>query len=115
MDQGGIRSMKVLCRFHLHGRVVVCLDSGKDYTVDLLSAISMLTDTGKTVTSNMLWSSFRHIEFTHDDAPAIVAQDPVIDALSSCTEDLIDNLCNAGFAVLASVTLKKFTNVDSGP
>lgn len=58
MNRRVIRDLKVLYRSRLLSRGLLCLDSGKNYTVDFLSALSMLAYTWKAVISNTLCNCF---------------------------------------------------------
>lgn len=50
MDRGIIRTLKHVYRSRVLNRTVLCVDSGKSYNADLMSAFSMLSDAWKTVT-----------------------------------------------------------------
>lgn len=112
MDQGVIRTLKVNYRSRLLSRAVVCLDSGKAYSVDLLGALSMLADAWKSMTSTTLRNCFRHAGFVLNGESAALDEDSVVDQVSE-SEQLIDDLRTAGVEIPSDVSFSEFACVDS--
>ncbi|KAG0415263.1 hypothetical protein HPB47_007574 [Ixodes persulcatus] len=78
-----------------------------------VSALGMLSDAWKAVTPDTLRNCFRHAGFTLDSESAVETEDPVPDAQSISTENLIGDLRDDGHAVPPAVTFDKFTDMDS--
>lgn len=112
MDQGVIRTLKVNYRSRLLSRVVVCLDSGKVYSVDLLGALSMLADAWKSIPSTTLHNCFRHAGFVLNGESAALDEDSVVEQVSG-SEQLIDDLRTAGVEIPSNVSFSEFARVDS--
>lgn len=94
MDQGVISSLKRHYRRSLLQRMLLCMESDKQYTVDLLTAHHLLTNAWSQVTDMTTINSFRHAGFV---VPECSAQD-------SCEEDeeevsLVASLGNKGLVV----------------
>ncbi|KAG0429491.1 hypothetical protein HPB47_023583 [Ixodes persulcatus] len=73
----------------------------------------MLSDAWKAVTPDTLRNCFRHARFTLDSESAVETEDPVPDAQSISTKNLIADLRDGGHAVPPAVTFDKFTDMDS--
>lgn len=110
--QGVIRTLKVNYRSCLLSRVVVCLDSGKVYSVDLLGALSMLADAWKSIPSTTLHNCFRHAGFVLNGESAALDEDSVVEQVSG-SEQLIDDLRTAGVEIPSNVSFSEFARVDS--
>lgn len=76
MDQGVISSLKRHYRRSLLQRMLLCLESNKQYVVDLLAAVHLLSNAWNQVTEATIANSFRHAGFVApDDAPDSPTQD----------------------------------------
>ncbi|KAH7973314.1 hypothetical protein HPB52_024122 [Rhipicephalus sanguineus] len=91
---------------------VVCLDSGKVYSVDLLGALSMLADAWKSTASKTLRNCFRHAGFVLNGESAALDEDSVVDQVSG-SEQLINDLRTAGVEIPSNVSFSMFAFVDS--
>lgn len=93
MDQGVISSLKRHYRRSLLQRMLLCMESDKQYTVDLLTALHLLTNAWSQVTDMTIINSYRHAGFV---VPECSAQD-------SCEDDeevsLVASLGNKGLVV----------------
>ncbi|XP_040355873.1 tigger transposable element-derived protein 4 [Ixodes scapularis] len=67
MDQGVIQNLKVYYRRQLLHRMLLCADSGKDYSVNLLSALHMLTYAWEQVKVSTVQRCFHHAGFARQE------------------------------------------------
>ncbi|XP_064479058.1 tigger transposable element-derived protein 4-like [Ornithodoros turicata] len=111
MDQGVIHNLKVNYRRRLLSRTLLCLDNGKTYAVNLLSAMSMLSEAWKAVPQQTLRNCFRHAGFVVRNEESFKSCDPVPDIPDA--EDILMELRNGGVGIPASVTFEKFVGMDS--
>ncbi|XP_064488392.1 tigger transposable element-derived protein 4-like [Ornithodoros turicata] len=97
MDQGVISSLKRHYRRSLLQRMLLCMETEKDYQVNLLSALHLLARAWDMVTETTIANSFRHAGFLEHGMPA---QNLVEDS-EGMQEDsgLLSNLRNAGVSV----------------
>ncbi|XP_050049629.1 tigger transposable element-derived protein 6-like [Dermacentor andersoni] len=63
MDQGVIQALKSRFRKNLLRRMLLCMDEGNDYWVDVLRAIYLLDDAWWQVSATTIASCFRHARF----------------------------------------------------
>lgn len=64
MDQGIIQNLKVLYRRQVLQRMLLCADNKKDYNVDLLSALHILTNAWECVKVSTVQRCFHHAGFS---------------------------------------------------
>ncbi|XP_049519501.1 tigger transposable element-derived protein 4-like [Dermacentor silvarum] len=109
MDQGVIKNLKVHYRSHLLNRVLLWVDRGKKYVVDVFSAISILSDAWKAVTVDTIRNCFRHAAFVLDEDSA-TGHDPAAELPpdTNVTDDL-----RASGVDIPAVTFEQFANFDS--
>lgn len=116
MDQGVIQNLKVHYRSRLLSRVVLCLDSGKNYAVNLLSALGIVADAWKAVTADTLKNCFRHAGFSLNAETAEMSDahhhDAAPDDISPSGDDLLAELRTGGVEMPTSVTFDKFVDMD---
>ncbi|XP_049516796.1 tigger transposable element-derived protein 6-like [Dermacentor silvarum] len=110
IDQGVITNLKVHYQLRLFNRVLLCVDCGKNYVVDVLSAIGILSDAWKAVTVDTICNCFHHAGFVLDDEDTATGHDPAAE-LSPDT-NIIDDLHASGVDIPA-VTFEQFANLDS--
>lgn len=97
MDQGVIQNLKVHYRRHLMHRLLLCADSnGKEYSVDLLAALHILTHAWAQVKESTIEGCFRHAGFVRHTAACDDDGQPLAD------EDSEDSTDDA-FAVFSQV------------
>nr|XP_037289103.1 tigger transposable element-derived protein 4-like [Rhipicephalus microplus]XP_037290254.1 tigger transposable element-derived protein 4-like [Rhipicephalus microplus] len=112
MDHGVIRTLKVNYRSRLLPRAVVCLNSGKACSVDLLGALSMLANAWKSMASTTLRNCFRHTGFVLNRESAALDEDSVAEHVLG-SEQLINDLCTAGVDISSDVLFSEFACVDN--
>ncbi|XP_037558405.1 tigger transposable element-derived protein 4-like [Dermacentor silvarum] len=110
MDQGVIRNLKVHYRSRLLNRVLSCVDCGKNYVVNVLSAISILSDAKKAVTVDTMRNCFRHAGFLLDSQDSATGQDPVAEMPPDV--NIIEDPCASELDIPA-VTFEELANLDS--
>ncbi|XP_050028484.2 tigger transposable element-derived protein 6-like [Dermacentor andersoni] len=76
MDQGVIQALKSRFRKNLLRRMLLCMDKGNDYRVDVLRAIYPLDDGWRQASATTIASCFRHARFAS--------------ATEHCTQDELD-------------------------
>lgn len=113
MDQGVIKNLKVHYRSRLLNRMLLCVDSNKNYVVDVLTAISMLSDAWKSVTHETIHNCFRQAGFmTGIEEDSATGQDPAVESPPTAAADILDDLRASGVDVGAG-TFEEFANFDS--
>ncbi|KAH9374242.1 hypothetical protein HPB48_005562 [Haemaphysalis longicornis] len=116
MDQGVVKNLKLHYRLHLLNRVLLCVDSDKSYAVDVLSAISILSDAWREVTQDTIRNCFRHAGFVvgSEDEDSHTVQNPTAEMPPAAASDIFDDLRASGVDVGAA-TFEDFTDIDSVP
>uniref|UniRef100_A0A1E1XRR1 Putative tigger transposable element n=1 Tax=Amblyomma sculptum TaxID=1581419 RepID=A0A1E1XRR1_AMBSC len=108
MDLGVIQNLKTLYRRHLLERLLLCLDSGKSYDIDLLGAVHMLASSWNTVKPETIKNCFRKCGF--GDAPEACSAEV---AEASSDDDSV--VLNRGYAALSEgVAFEAYVDVDNG-
>lgn len=114
MDQGVIKNLKLHYRSRLLNSVLLCVDRYKSYIVDVLSAISIVSDAWTAVTQDMIHNCFGHVGFVvgREDRDSGTVQNPPAEMPPAAASDIFDYLRANGFDVGAA-TFEDFTNIDS--
>ncbi|XP_077501407.1 uncharacterized protein LOC144112440 [Amblyomma americanum] len=86
MDQGVIQNVKVHYRRQLLHRMLLCADSGKDYVIDLLSAIHILARAWEQVQATTVQKCFHHAGFE--------AHDPIAHEEAGTADEEADTILN---------------------
>ncbi|XP_064461630.1 tigger transposable element-derived protein 4-like [Ornithodoros turicata] len=106
MDQGVISSLKRHYRRSLLQRMLLCMENGKQYEVNLLSAVHLLSHAWEQVTEATIANSFRHAGFVRDSCPPEVF-------VKECEDSEDNNLCSTLSATLgAPLDLAAYAAVD---
>ncbi|KAH9364205.1 hypothetical protein HPB48_018533 [Haemaphysalis longicornis] len=98
MDQGVMKNLKLHYRSRLLNRVLLCVDSDKRYAVDVLSAISILSDAWRAVTQDTIRNCFRHAGFMvgSEDEDSHTVQNPTAEMPPAAASDIFDDLRASG-------------------
>lgn len=75
MDQGVIKNLKVLYRKMVLQRIIICLENGKGYDVNLLSALHMISRAWEMVKPETISNCFRKCGFVAQPLAATPAPD----------------------------------------
>ncbi|KAH9361885.1 hypothetical protein HPB48_003706 [Haemaphysalis longicornis] len=114
MDQCVIENLKLHYRSRLLNRVLLCVDSDTSYVVDVLSAVSILSDAWKVVTQDTIRNCFQHAGFVvgSEDEENDTVQNPTAEMPPAAASDIFDELRASGVNV-GVATFEDFTNIDS--
>ncbi|KAH9363011.1 hypothetical protein HPB48_014207 [Haemaphysalis longicornis] len=114
MDQGVIKNLKQHYRSRFVNRVLLCVDSDKSYVVNVLSAISILSDACRAVTQDAMRNCFRYAGFVagSEDEDSDTVQYLTADMPPAAASDIFDDLRASGVDV-GGATFEDFTNIDS--
>lgn len=107
MDLGVIKNLKTLYRRHLLERILVCMDSGKSYDVNLLGACHMLATSWNAVKADTVANCYRKCGFIEGPEACSTAE---LDA--QCDDSVA--LHPAYAALSEGVDFQSFVDVDSG-
>lgn len=108
MDQGVIQALKAKFRKNLLQRMLLCMDHGKDYKVDVLRAIYLLDDAWRQVAPTTIANCFRHAGF----APPMtnpVCEDEVQEDDDIQDQDLVQELSSRG----VTFSLDEYVTIDA--
>lgn len=107
MDQGIIQFVKTKYRRCVLERMLLCHDVGKQYDMNLLSAVSILAYMWKNTPAHVIANCFRHSGFvvpdSSDDAVSVVSPD-----------DGADDGQDFGSVMPDEVTLDDYVGIDAG-
>ncbi|KAH7970479.1 hypothetical protein HPB49_007761 [Dermacentor silvarum] len=90
--------------------MLLCVDHGKNYVVDVLSAFGILSDVWKAVTADTIRNCFHRAGFVLDDEDSATGHDPAAELPPDM--NVIDNL-RASRVDIPTVTFEQFANFDS--
>uniref|UniRef100_A0A2R5LAU9 Putative tick transposon n=1 Tax=Ornithodoros turicata TaxID=34597 RepID=A0A2R5LAU9_9ACAR len=110
LDQGVIRVVKQLYRKNLLRRMLLAMENGKTYSIDLLGAIHLLAFSWAQVESTTVQNCFRHAKFVCADNNSAAANTVEVED-SSCDDLLSEILERQGSA--ESVSFGAFRDVDN--
>nr|XP_050022695.2 tigger transposable element-derived protein 6-like [Dermacentor andersoni] len=110
MDLGIIKNLKTLYRRHLLERILVCMESGKPYDVNLLGACHMLATSWNAVKADTIANCFRKCGFSETTEACCTADFDV-----QVDQDDGSIVLDPAYAVLSEgVDLESFVDVDNG-
>ncbi|KAH8027255.1 hypothetical protein HPB51_003762 [Rhipicephalus microplus] len=93
--------------------MLLCVDSNKNYVVDVLTAINMLSDAWKSETQETIHNCFCHTGFmTGIEEDSATGHDPAVESPPTAAVDILDDLRASGVNVGAG-TFEEFANFDS--
>lgn len=114
MDQGVIRNLKMLYRSCLLSHSRLCVNNGKMYPVDVLSAANMLADASRAVQPTTITNYFKHVGFCASNESVRGGT-----VLNHCNaediavgESLVADLRN-GMDIPSTTTINDFARVDN--
>ncbi|XP_064478259.1 tigger transposable element-derived protein 4-like [Ornithodoros turicata] len=109
MDQGVIGSLKRHYRRSLLQRMLLCMETGKEYQVNLLSAIHLLSYAWDKVSETTIANCFRHAGFVAHSSPSETPAEYSVEELS---EDDYSNQFSDLKSAGISMDMVAYVNVD---
>lgn len=111
MDMGVIQNLKTLYRRHILERMLLCLNSEKTYSIDLLGAAHILTNAWNSIKQETIANCFRKCGFVETVANAVANGDE--EAMQISSDDFVSVPDNFRSVLPDGVTFESYVQVDS--